>query len=215
MTQFDEVKIADLGEALRIIRGFATARSTPDGDVPVMSVAMLRNGTPSKNFADRQTLQEVGTPAVQVGDVLVAVEGGTVGETLVVPEEFEEFVPSQQAATLRVLDDGRIDPAYLGAWMTTEMARDQVRRLARGSGIQRVPVRDLAALTIPLPSIADQREIGRRYLVFEHAIQSHRAATACLEDLRDVDLLLAFAQSHAPASAGAESSTRGAGSHGS
>jgi restriction endonuclease S subunit len=124
--------------------------------------------------------------------VLIAVEGGTVGETMVVPDGIDEFVPSQQAATLRVVDTTRLDPWYLGAWFTTEPAREQIRRLARGTAIQRVPINDLASLTVRIPPVADQREIARRFRAFEGAIQAHRAVTACLQNLRDLDLVVTF-----------------------
>jgi restriction endonuclease S subunit len=126
-------------------------------------------------------------------DVLIAIEGGTVGETLVVRDGLDEFVPSQQVATLRVIDSATLDPWFLGAWFATEPAREQIRRLARGTGIQRVAIHDLASLTVRLPPLADQRRIGRRFLAFENAIQAHRAITACLQDLRDLDLVVTFA----------------------
>jgi hypothetical protein len=34
--------------------------------------------------------------------------------------------------------------------------------------------------------------IGGRFLVFEHAIQAQRAGTACLEDVRDLGLVVSF-----------------------
>jgi len=127
------------------------------------------------------------------GDVLVAIEGGTVGETLVVPDGIGDFVPSQQAATLRVVDATRLDPWYLGAWLAAEPAREQLRRLARGMGIQRIPIKDLGSLIVRVPSLQIQREIGERFRAFETAIQSHRAVTASLEELRDIDLVVTFA----------------------
>jgi restriction endonuclease S subunit len=110
-----------------------------------------------------------------------------------VPEGIDEFVPSQQVATLRVVDTTRLDPWYLGAWFTTEPAREQIRRLARGTAIQRVPINDLASLIVRIPPVTDQREIARRFRAFEEAIQAHRAVTACLQDLRDLDLVVTFA----------------------
>jgi restriction endonuclease S subunit len=184
--------LGDLSQALIVRRGFPTHRSEPEGDVPVMSVADLRNDSPPKHFADRDLLGDVGLDVAKPGDVLISVEGGTVGETLVVPDGAKEFVPSQQAATLRVIDSSILDPWYL-AWLTTKPAREQLRRLARGSAIQRIPLKDLASLTVRIPPLAGQVEIGRRLLAFEAAIESHRAVTACLEELRSLDLALTFA----------------------
>lgn len=196
MTSFEAIRLSDLDHALKISRGFPTQHAMPEGNVRVMSVAGLRNDTPPKLFADRDAISDLGLGTAQTGDVLIAVEGGTVGETMVVPAGIDEFVPSQQVATLRVVDPASLDPWYLGAWFSTEPAREQIRRLARGSAIQRVPVNDLASLTVMIPPLEDQQEIGRRFLAFENAIQEHRAVTTCLQDLRDVDLTVTFAEAH-------------------
>jgi restriction endonuclease S subunit len=195
MSGFEEFRLGDLANVLAVRRGFPTHRATPDGDVRVMSVAALRNDSPPRHFADREAISELGLEPAQPGDVLIAVEGGTVGETLVVPEGIDEFVPSQQVATLRVLDPSELDPWYLGAWLTTEPAREQIRRLARGTAIQRVPMKDLASMAVRVPPLADQRMVGKRFLAFEKAIQLHRSVAACLEDLRVLDLVMTFAKS--------------------
>lgn len=191
MRDFTEVRLGDLA-AVAIIRGFPTQRTEVDGDVPVMSVADLRNGSGPRHYADMDSIEEAGLAFAEPGDVLVAIEGGTVGETLTVTEGAAQFVPSQQVATIRVMDSAAVDPWYLGAWFATELARETLRRLAVGMGIKRVPIRELASLTVKLPGLSQQREIGRRFLAFETAIGAHRDLAACLEDLRDVDLVVAF-----------------------
>lgn len=195
MTSVREVRLGDqVPNALTITRGFPTQRAVPDGDLRVMSVAALRNGTPPRHLAERIDIAE--SDLAQPGDVLVAIEGGTVGEALVVPEGLEEFVPSQQAATLRVHDSSRLDPWYLGAWLTSEPGVEQLRRLARGLGIQRIPIKELSSLIVRIPPLAEQREIGERFRAFETAIRSHRAVSACLEDLRNLDLVVTFAEAN-------------------
>ena len=202
MTRFEEIRLAELDNVLNISRGFPTQHTAPQGDVRVMSVAGLRNDSPARHFADRDVMQDLGLDVAQPGDVLIAVEGGTAGESLVVPDGIDEFIPSQQAATLRVTDTGQLDPWYLGAFLGTEPTREQIRRLARGSAIQRIPIKDFDSVVLKVPPIAHQREIGRRFCAFEQAIKSHRAVTSCLEELRDADLLFAFAgEEWRPASA--------------
>lgn len=192
MSALHSVRLGELTpQTVRITRGFPTQHAVEHGDVRVMSVAALRNAAPPKNFADRGDIAE--SDLARPGDVLVAIEGGTVGETLVVPTGLEEFVPSQQAATLRVEDPSRLDPWYLGAWLTSETASQQLRRLARGLGIQRIPIKELSSLIVPVPPLVEQREIGERFQAFESAIRSHRALSACLQELRDLDLVVAFA----------------------
>lgn len=193
MSTLKELRLGDLvPAALTITRGFPTQRAVETGDVRVMSVAGLRSAAPPKHFAERVDITD--SDLAQPGDVLVAIEGGTVGEALVVPEEVEEFVPAQQAATLRVHDRSRLDPWYLGAWLTSEPGTEQLRRLARGLGIQRIPIKELSSLIILVPPMQVQEHVGRRFRAFESAIRSHRAVSACLEELRDLDLIVTFAE---------------------
>jgi hypothetical protein len=193
MTTFQDVRLADLGHAVAITKGFPTQRALPKGDVPVMSIAGLRNQNAPRHFATFADIEDLRIEDGRPGDVLVSIEGGTVGETLIVQPDFAEFVPSQQAATLRVIDTSTLDPWYLGAWLSTEAAREQLERLARGMGIQRIAMKELSSLSIRVPSLERQHEIGRRFIAFEKAIRSHRSVTACLEDLRDADLVVTFA----------------------
>lgn len=193
MTTFREIRLGELAGALTITRGFPTQRAEPEGDVRVMSVAALRNAASPKSFADSMDIADLGMGVAQTGDILVAIEGGTIGETLVVHSDMDVFVPSQQAVTLRVVDSTTLDPWYLGAWLASEASRVQLLRLARGSVVQRILIKDLASLIVRVPPLEDQREIGERFLSFETAIRTHRAVTACLEDLRESDLIVTFA----------------------
>jgi hypothetical protein len=194
MTSVRETRLGEfVPTTVTITRGFPTQRARTDGEVRVMSVAALRNAADPRYFADRDAIADVGLDVARAGDVLVSIEGGTVGESLVVDGELGEFVPSQQVATLRVLEPTRLNPWYLGAWLSTDPAQEQLRRLTRGSAIQRIPIKDLSSLTVPVPPIAQQHQISERYLAFEAAIRSHRAVTACLEELRDLDLVTVFA----------------------
>jgi hypothetical protein len=86
MSAFNLVRLGDLTSAVTITRGFPTQRTVPDGDVPVMSVADLRNDSAPRHFADLDAIDEAGLDFAEPGDVLVAIEGGTVGETMVVAE---------------------------------------------------------------------------------------------------------------------------------
>jgi hypothetical protein len=193
MTAIEEVRLGDLvPETLSITRGFPTQRAVDVGDIRVMSVAALRSAAPPRHYADHidVTEAEIARPS----DVLVAIEGGTVGEVLVVPDGVDEFVPSQQAVTMRVQDLTILDPWYLGAWLTSDSGAEQLRRLARGTGIQRIPIKELSSLLVRVPPLTEQHEIGDRFRAFETAIRSHRAVSACLEDLRNLDLVVTFAE---------------------
>ncbi len=193
MIIFQEMRLSDLEDAFTIRKGFPTQRVTSHGPVPVLSLADIRNDAQPRHFANWEDIHDLGLELAQPADVLIAIEGGTVGEVTVVPSAIYKFVPSQQVATLRVVDRSVLDPWYLGAWLASAPGREEITRLARGSGIQRVPIRELSSLLVRIPPIADQREIGERFSAFEDAIRSHRAVTSCLQKLRDLDLVVAFA----------------------
>jgi len=189
-----DVRLGDLiPTVISLTKGFPTQRAIEHGDVPVMSVANLRNAAEPRHFADRGSMAEVGIESARPGDVLVAIEGGTVGETMVVSDGLPEFVPSQQAATLRVMDPSVIDPWYLGAWLATPPATEQLRRLARGAGIQRIPMKELPSLVVRLVPLDEQHTVGERFQAFEAAIRHHREVAQCLGELRDLDLVVTFA----------------------
>lgn len=193
MSRLKEVRLGDLSAALTVIRGFPTNRTTKDG-VAVMSIADIRNDSAPRHYADLDVMEEIGLDFAEPGDVLIAIEGGTVGETMTILDDSRQFLPSQQAVTLRVTDRDVVDPWYLGAWLTTEQGREQLRRLARGAAIQRIPISALASLPVTLCPLDQQRNIGRRFVAFENAIKAHRNIAACLEDLCLVDLAVAFAE---------------------
>jgi hypothetical protein len=192
MNAFTEVRLGDLAPAVTTTRGFPTNRTVPDGDVPVMSIADLRNDSAPRHFADLDAIEEAGLSFAKPGDVLIAIEGGTVGEAMVVPEGLAQFVPSQQVAILRVTDTDQVDPWYMGAWFAAQQGRAQLLGLAAGVAIRRIRIRDLASVTVKLLTLSQQRDIGRRFVAFEAAIKAHRAVAECLEDLRDVDLVMTF-----------------------
>ena len=186
MTTFEEIRLGDLVPSLTITKGFPTQRALPEGDVRVMSVAALRNTASPKHFAERDDIADLGLELGQPGDVLIAIEGGTVGETLVVPDRHRasSFPLSRQRHCESPTPPGSTRGTSAPG-SATEPAREQLRRLARGLGIQRIPIKDLASLIVRVPPLQTQREIGDRFRAFETAIQSHRAVTECLEELRE------------------------------
>lgn len=192
VTTPEMLRLGDLSHSLSIKRGFPTFRASQDADVPVLSVADLRHGKPARHFADREDCADLAIEPARPGDILISIEGGTVGQVFVVPDGLDDFVPSQQAATLRVLDLTKIDPWYLAAWLSAEVGSGELRRLARGGGIQRIAIKHLVAVPVPVPPLAVQHQIARRLSAFEAAKAAHAAAAMRIGELRDLDLAITF-----------------------
>lgn len=172
-----------------ITRGFPSHRTTKEGGVPVHSLSTLRGGDGPTSFAppnDREIR------AALPNDVLVGIEGTAVGEVFVVPEGTEHFTPSQQIATLRVLDPSCYDPWFIAAWFISEPTATQLRRLARGHAVQRIQMKDLRNLKIAAANLADQKRVGERLKAFEETINAYQALIPALRAARDADLHACF-----------------------
>jgi hypothetical protein len=209
MSSFTETRLADLSNVIAISRGIPTQATASVGELPVLSVTDLRLGSAARRFVDAEVLDDYDLWTPEAGDVLLSIEGGAVGETLVLGEGVAPFVPSQQVAIIHVLDETDLDAWYLGAWLATEPAREQLRRLARGSTIQRIPIKELQTLVIPMPPLEIQRDLGERFLAFETAINAHGAIVTCLEQLRALDLAVAFAEITGPHTSSHDTGRRG------
>ena len=188
MSGSDLRQVADLSQVLQLIKGFPTSRTTDSGEVPVTSIAVLRSGERPKLFVNAEQMENVEARLAEVGDVLVAVEGGTVGESLIVTEKMVGFVASQQAMTLRVLKNGPLDPWYLAAWLRSDRGRSSLSRLVKGSGIQRIAYRDFLTLEISVPPLPEQLRIGQLFRTFIKAIEAHKEILSSLASLLDVEI---------------------------
>jgi type I restriction enzyme, S subunit len=95
---------------------------------------------------------------VKRGWILVSCSG-TVGRTCFVWQNFEDYAASQHI--LRVIpDEEEVDPGYLYAFMSSEYGYEQIIRFRHGSVIDEITDEQLKKVILPLPSPAQQREIG-------------------------------------------------------
>lgn len=186
-------RLGALTDALTINRGIPTQITASHGKLPVLSVPELRTGAAAKRFVDGGGLSAAHHGIVVEEDVLVSLEGAAAGEIFVVPDDFPSFVPSQQVAVIRIQDRSRLDPWFVGAFLSTKSARNQMRRLARGEKVQRIPVKDLDSLTLPLFSPSNQALYGNRYRAYQKAIRAHREIAQHLESMCAAESEMNFA----------------------
>jgi hypothetical protein len=194
MTDATKTRIADVPELIAITRGIPTQATSPTGELPVFSLPDLQSRSGAKRFISGPELAATGVRIPQPGDTLVSLEGASAGDTFTVPDGSAEFVPSQQVAVVRVLDRSALDPWYLGAWLATEEARGQMRRLARGAAVQRIPVKDLAALDLPPwgTRVYVARVIGERFRTFQNGIKTHEDIVEHLKLMRSLGVAIDF-----------------------
>jgi restriction endonuclease S subunit len=94
--------------------------------------------------------------------------------------------------TLRVTEPSTLLPEYLAAWIVSPLGRQQLLRLARGSGIQRIAFSDVFKLAVPLPPMDVQTDVCNRLSGFSDAIAEHRRVVDTLNELREIELTWLF-----------------------
>lgn len=116
------------------------------------------------------------------GDVLIAVKG-TVGSVGLVPEGIPEenaetiWTAGQSMMILRATRRGGIAALALYEYLSDETVQEHIHALAGGSVIQSIGMKDLKALTIPLPDADTLREMHKGF-------QRQHEILAQIEELR-------------------------------
>jgi len=210
MSSWPKKKLGELTDIVQISRGVPTVKTRTKGEIPVLSVALLNGGGEARAFMSRDEIKNSGADLSQPGDVVIAVEGGSIGESFLVNSETEPFIPSQQAVTVRILDPKVLIPEFFAAWLMSPSGEQQLRRLVRGAAIKRIAFLDLKTLLVPIAPIEIQNEIAELLLGFNNAIASHVKVLEYLTGLRDTKVALLFAEgrSNSELLAGAVSSAK-------
>lgn len=137
-------------------------------------------------------LKKVGAKVSSPGDV-VFTSKGTVGRFAFVRDGTQPFVYSPQLCFWRSLDRDTVDPRYLCFWMQSRDFLDQVAAVKGQTDMaDYVSLSDQRKMKISLPSIDEQRSIGKALDALARKIDSNRAENAVLQELCStmlVDLL--------------------------
>jgi len=108
---------------------------------------------------------------VKAGDYLISCSGVTLGRITRVPNDFERGIINQALLRVRI-DETVISPRYFIRLFRSSFFQELLFDASTGSAIPNVKgVRDLKALPLPLPSLAEQQrivaEVERRLSVVE------------------------------------------------
>lgn len=114
---------------------------------------------------------------------------GTIGRTCFVWNNYENYAATQHV--IRAVPNERIiDPGYLYAYLSSPYGKQQVLRFKHGSVIDEITDKQVKKVLIPLPSEAEQKEIGD----LVRTAYEKRAAAIRLEDEAQKILMDALTQ---------------------
>jgi type I restriction enzyme S subunit len=152
-----------------------------------LDISTLNRTTPEIAAAySRSVLKE--------GDLLLAIRG-TYGRVVAVPRELDGANITQDTARLAV--SPLLDSSYLLWVLRSEMLQKHFQSVARGIAVQGVNIADVRTTPIPLPPLAEQRQIvrilGKRLSAAEHLSSEIDAKLSRVEEQRQALLSEAFA----------------------
>lgn len=137
------------------------------GGVPVLRVPNIAKGrldVGDLKYAPKGAV-DAGSLLVRHGDLLVCRTNGSldlVGKVAVVPELQERFSFASYLIRLR-MDDTILLPEYFHSFLSAPIGRDQIEEKARTTAGQfNLNLEILRNLAVPVPPLAEQREIVRR-----------------------------------------------------
>jgi len=161
-----EWSMRPIGELARVVSGYAFKSAWFAGQ----GVRLLRNANVSQgsiDWTDTVRLPEELRPQfaeyeLNAGDIVLALDRPIVAAGLKVARLVEADVPSlllQRVATFRLGDS--LDPGYLYAFLRTSVFMDAISGHEQSLGVPHVSPRQVAAVRLPVPTLAKQRDIVR------------------------------------------------------
>lgn len=156
--------VLKLGSVLEDIR-YGTAKKCDYGDgVPVLRIPNIASGRISIEDLKRAHFEadELTKLYLRRGDVLVIRSNGSrdlVGRSAVVDDAAAGMLYAGYLIRLR-LDESKLLPDYLHAYLSSPSARQTIEALARStSGVNNINAEQLKALMVPAPTLEAQRSV--------------------------------------------------------
>ncbi len=128
------------------------------------------------------TQSEIEKYTLKPGDILVARIGATTGKTFLV-DECPPAIFASYLIRIRILSDENLLPDFLSFFTDTRTYWDQINSSKGGRLKLGINIPVLQNLLIPLPPIAEQREIARILQAVDRRIQAEEAYARALGDL--------------------------------
>ena len=180
-------ELTSFGVLFNIVQGFSLKKNLSEDDkgVPFLRTSNIYWGRTKLNSVSRMRIDpaSLGDRVLEAGDLLVC-EGGEIGRAVVWDGEIANCTFQNHIHRLRPQDDGRVVPRFAMSWLEEGFCH---RRIYEGAGnrttIPNLSQARLGELSMPLPSLDEQREIVTILDTIDRKIDLHREKRAMLDDL--------------------------------
>ena len=113
---------------------------------------------------------------------VILTKDGTVGNSLV--WNYDDQIVLLSSIAIFSLNDEYIIPKFLKYFFDSPINQSWLKRLMGGTALQRVILRDLRKITVPLPSLEEQNQIASILSEVDAKIEKEEATKAELEQLK-------------------------------
>jgi type I restriction enzyme S subunit len=127
---------------------YLKVRDYPDGKLDVAKI----------HHTTHEIAKQYRRSQLRAGDILVSIRG-TSGRIVVIPDELEGANITQDSA--RVTPSSEFDRDFLASYLQSEAAQNYIRSWTKGVAVRGINLRELRKLPVPLPPLAEQKEIAR------------------------------------------------------
>lgn len=196
-SKFKMTEIGEVPEGWEIYPLEAVAVKVTDGEH--LSPRLVENGFPilsAKHIReDRVVLEEHGTVSGEdfarfrkrcdpdSGDVLIVSRGATIGRVHYLHSAPTPFCLMGSVIQVRPLQD-RVEGAFLAAFLSRESSQRELVKTSGSSAQQAIYLAHLKKMALPVPTIAEQREICRLLHVFSERFAAEMASLTRLMILK-------------------------------
>ncbi len=182
--------LADLarGGVLSFGDGYRTMQSElGSAGFPILRVSQVADGfirpTSSMEWVRQEFRRSIGPKLSRPDDVVLTTKG-TFGRRAYVRPEDADYVYSPQVCWFRVVDPARIDPRYLYSWLGSSDFANQARGMKSSTDMaDYLSLGDLARVSVPLPSLPEQRAIAHVLGTLDDKIELNRRMNETLESI--------------------------------
>ena len=173
---WSQSKLAEVA-AKKIVYGIVQAGEHDEDGVPYIKSSDVGGLIRSRSLAKtaKSIHQKYHRSTVQPGDIVFSLRGNT-GATSIIPTDLPEANLTQ--GTARVSVGTEFDNRFVRYVLASDIAMRQVLAVAKGSTFTEVSLEALRKITIPHPSLPEQRKIAEILSTWDAAIEKAKALLA-------------------------------------
>lgn len=165
------LKLGDVSRA--IARGYnvrsdvlADESEDNEGNPSYLSITDIEDGEVRRPLKKIEKDSDVlANHLLQDGDIVIArmaLEGGSFKVAAVDVEGDERIVPSQNFYVVTV-DKKRVSPMFVAGFLNSDVGQELLSRTTAGEAVRNITTDGLRDLVVPVPAMADQRDVAERY----------------------------------------------------